>query len=60
MWNLKRRHSELHHRTNTETTDFEKLMVSEGGRFGSGEGMLGVWDGNAMSLYNYKCNKFIE
>ena len=32
-------------------------MVSKGERL-RGRGMLGVWDGNAISLYNYKCNKF--
>ena len=46
MWNLKKGHDELRG-TDTELTNFEKLMVSKGDRLGVGGGR-GVWDGNAI------------
>ena len=36
MWNLKKGHNELLCRTDTDSMDFEKLMVSKGDRVGLG------------------------
>ena len=50
MGNLRKGQNELC-RTDTDSHDFEKLMVSKGDRLGVGWGdALGVWDGNVIKL----------
>ena len=65
MWNLKKGQTEFLCRTDIDSTDFEKLMVSKGDSFGGGgcawvvgwkSYKIGLW----WSLYNYKCNKLLE
>ena len=48
MWNLKKGHNKLLCRTDTNSQNFEKLMVSKGDSLEGGG--WGVWDGNATKL----------
>ena len=65
MWNLKKGHNELLCRTDTDSQTLKNLRFPNetGGEWGGFTGGLGckcykigLW----WSLYNYKCNKFIE
>ena len=49
MWNLKKGWNELLCRTDTDSTDFEKRMVSKR-EFGGWGDALGMWDGKPIKL----------
>ena len=49
MWNIKKGYKWTYLQNRNRLTNFEKLTVTKGDRFGGRDG-LGAWDGNVLKL----------